>query len=415
MHVDRWKSQLTNPRIQTLGVLVAGLTVTLVASRLLTWDFYWDERTFWRTSLMLTDPTRSLADRIDAYPELNTPFPLVLFGLVGRLAGQSPEVARLVSLVAGAATCLMVGWPRAGETAARWAPRSLVGLLVNPYFLFYSARLYTEVVASALAVGGVWAYRRDRPWMAGVLFALAVASRQYTVVFPLAVVAVEVWPSVRRWGQASAPVSRWVPSAVAAGSLAGWWFLLDGFTSDTVLQRRPVPEVQQSFWAIEPGGAIFALAVLGAYFVLVEVVVHPQRSILVELGHWPRRASVIVAAVVVAVIVIPPDLEANGPLGNALGEGALTPMRSVVLVVLASAAAIRFSRGGLETWIVVAHAVVMMKAYQWDKYAVPVLAVLWLLATLDPQPTDRTAGRPATGGRAATGSVTTPRGSPPRC
>ncbi len=377
-----------------LGVFV----VLIVATGFLAFGLYGDEVSFLRTSLNLTDPAVSWSTRLAEYDEFSTPLAFVVFGVVSRLTNDGPEAARLVSWLCGIAIVTMVAFAR--RTPGRETPRAVVGIVTHPYLLLTAVLMYSDVPAAALCVAGMLAHRRRRHLASGVFFTLAIATRQFSIVFPLALVATAWWPVVqatvrnRTWSLRPPPVGEWIWNLVAACSYGIWVVMMGGVTNEAALEVRAAPEAQSSTFGIEPSSAFHALAVLTAYFVAVEIVLRPDRSLLVDLRSWRTRHTVLVVVTVVMAFVFPVSLDGSGAVLNVIEGIPTPPVRTVVFAVLASAAVVRFARGGVETWIVAGHVALMTKSYQWDKYVLAVVVVFWLLSVVDDPPTRRRASDP---------------------
>jgi hypothetical protein len=93
----------------------------------------------------------------------------------------------------------------------------LWGLLVVGYFgfVFSLGRDIAEPVAAAFLLGGMLAYRRHRPVVAGLLLAYGALSRETVMVAVAAIAVVRVWEIVRRRGRPGTTDLAWiVPSIV---------------------------------------------------------------------------------------------------------------------------------------------------------------------------------------------------------
>lgn len=85
-----------------------------------------------------------------------------------------------------------------GMLAVESGRHALWGLLLAGYFGFFKSvgNDLTEPVAAACLLGGVLAYRRERPAAAGLLFAFGALTRETVVIVPLAMLLVRVVGSV---------------------------------------------------------------------------------------------------------------------------------------------------------------------------------------------------------------------------
>ena len=120
-----------------------------------------------------------------------------------------------IALTAGAAAVLVV-WQLTRELAGRVAADRAATLLAFFPASFVFAMPYTEGLAIAAAGGAILATRRQRWLIAGLLGAIAVASRPNTVVI-VAALAAAAWDRPRR---------AWTAPAVAAGGLVVTWLIM---------------------------------------------------------------------------------------------------------------------------------------------------------------------------------------------
>src|SRR4051794_35762741 len=150
-------------------------------------------------------------------------FPLypLLVRAGGWLVGSPVVAGVLVSgacLVAGLAALHSLTKLELGESAARW---TVLALALSPMSFFFTA-VYSESLFLALSTGALLAARRERWWWAGVLGALAAATRSAGIVLllPLALFAWKQRPPAPRPSVALALVL--VPAGLLAylGGLA---------------------------------------------------------------------------------------------------------------------------------------------------------------------------------------------------
>jgi hypothetical protein len=340
-----------------------------------------DEVHFLESARIFSKPFGS--EEMRSYPEVVTPLALVVWGTLERISGHGLWAGRALNLALSMALVCLVAfsapaaWPRGALAAA--------GLLLFPYTLPLSVHLYTDVMAAVLATAGVFAVVRRRPVVAFLALSAAVATRQYLVQIPAALLAAEGLAWLRgdgtRWKTAAA-------AAAATATLAAWVLFFGGLAPraglDYWIPLYPAPMLE--LFAFIPHYGLYALVGIGAYFVVLESAL---------FRRLPERAAILcrrnlVAAVVLACffLVAPPVLTAahpGGPLGRIsrllLPSPELDLLRVALYYVLALAAVVRFS-GRLDAafWIVAAGVVIAMKQQiPWEKYLLPTLGALWLL------------------------------------
>lgn len=134
--------------------------------------------------------------------------------------------------------------------------------------------------------------------------------------------------------------------------------------------------------------SLYLLTCIGAYFVVVEAVLFWRWRVLREVASW--RGAAIAVGLGVLFAVFPPlrNIEGVLPTMGYLDRAAVAVLgdvpRMVLYWALAVLAVIRFRPEGPAFWLVMANAGMMMKAHiGWDKYAMALLAALWLLKSRD--------------------------------
>lgn len=362
------------------------LGITAIYTAIVVWldflqgPYLWDEDTFWQTSLTFSDRLLPTFDQLRDYSELNTPLPFIIFGALEYLLGRGIAAGRLLNLVLSLVIVLIIGWPT--KQKGYRALLCVVGLFMCPYYLFFSGRLYTEMIACFWVVMGLVSYAKNRNWLSCVSFVLAIASRQYMIAFPLAIYAYETIHICRlihgRKVDAKMLI-RWLSPLVAILSILGWFYIFGGITPETAAEVRKIPEVQQSTWAITPGGGVNSLAFVSVYIIIPELLLF-KRSFWSNI--WRQNASKVVwiaLALLLYCLVFPPlPLD----IGNLQKATRLIPsdfLRFLLMYGLALIACIRFSRPNLLSLMVFANALIMFKAHPWDKYILPLAVAFWYI------------------------------------
>ena len=336
----------------------------------------WDENHFWQTSLSFSESLVPDLNQLRNYGELSTPLPFVIFGTIEHLFKGGVFSARLLNLTLSFLMTFLICLP-----ARKTVRHSLLigcALLSCPYYLWLSGHLYTDIIAIFFVFLGFWLYIRSRSILSSLSFVLAIASRQYMVAFPLAIAAFELFS--RRHPQMRI---RWVSQLVASLSLVGWIFLFNGLTPKMALANPDlpsVPAVQLSWWSLQPNNSLYFLACVGLYFVVPELVLFRRKTVLTDL--LTRKSGVAILGLALLFVFFPPPLDAHGILTKLLWSLHADYLKMAGLFVLAILACVRFSRVNLGFWALLMNCGLMMKAYPWDKYVLPLLIVFWYLKSV---------------------------------
>ncbi|MGF1459915.1 MAG: hypothetical protein ACFBSG_12920 [Leptolyngbyaceae cyanobacterium] len=344
--------------------------------------FWWDEGPFWNSSLTFSDRLIPTLEDLRSYNSLNTPLPFIIFGFLEYLFGSGRGIiaGRFLNLFLSIGMVFLIGWPNK-ERGGR-ALLCLVGLLMCPYFLWLSGRLYTEMVACTWVLLGVIAYLRNRPLLSGLMFILAIASRQYMLAFPAAIATYEFLRASHDFWETRVfnprRQLRWLAPAIASLSIFAWFALFQGLAPASATVDM-APEVQKTLWALELGGAVNFLAFIGTYIVTPEFILFPPKTPVATFKREWKKWLIIALLLLVFCIVSPPPVTGNGNIVK-LAKLLPAPILQMGLYYgLALLACIRFAKPDLMFWIVAFHAAMMTKALPWDRYVLPLVIVFWYL------------------------------------
>jgi hypothetical protein len=339
-----------------------------------------DEEQFWAQTRWFAERWPPDTGELQSYREPMPPIAFLLWAALERWHQLGLAAARGVSLVASLIALGLIASARPAGGARTAIPvLSALALLLYPYWVPLSVLVYTDVPAAAFVVVGFWLYLRERHLASALLFALAIGTRQYTVAFPLAIVVHEGLAALR--ARARPDPGRW-PYLAATATLAGWFAFFGGPAPAPALERWPRHAIGLS--NLEPSFALYFLAALGAYFVLLELVLDPRWR---RRDLWlDERGALGVGVVALLFAIFPPEYRDElGPLNRTLvfvlGSSSVGAVIHLLLMVaLASLTVLRFRRLDLAAVIVAVNAALMPMLWEpWEKYCMPVLASLWLL------------------------------------
>lgn len=337
-----------------------------------------DENNFWETTQLFS---RSLIPSIDVltnYGELNTPLPFIVFGWLEYLFKAGPFAGRVLNLILSwVVICLII---ISNSKQKKDAIIAACGVMLCPYYFRVSALMYTDIMAVFFTFLGFWFYLRSQHIKSGISFILAIASRQFMLVFPVAIVAFEIVNLLKSpKDQRKIPVLRVLMPLIAASSIIGWLLLFRGIAPQSALTESSVPAVQKSIWNIDPSSSLYFLASVGCYFVIPELILFFRKA------NWRNvmtKKNYIIAGVLLILFIIFPPLIAHGILDKIDKISPHPFFRIALFYILALLACVRFSKINLPFWIIVIHCGLMLKAYPWDKYVLPLVVVFWYFNSL---------------------------------
>ncbi len=367
-------ARATRPALLVGLILVGFVCVAWVTGDALGFEPRKDEQHYWRTTDLFAHGLAASLENLDRYGELTTPLCFLVWGAIEQATGAGIFAGRLSVLLAGLGLALAVAFApgRRATPESAWA---LAGLVSFPYFVPLSVHLYTDVPAALFGVLGVALHLRGRRFWGAAACVAAIATRQYMLVVPAALAAAELF---RGWREGRLVPRAAIAPALACTSLLGWIALFGGLVPEASIERWPTPQTDSSY--LRPRFALYALATVGAYFVAVELVLF-QRLDVLRRAFTPAGGLVFVALATLYAL-FPPMMtdHAGGPVGRVLRLALAPELRPVVLLGLGWLVVVRFRGTGLAAWVVGLHVAMMAKAWApWDKYALPVVGILWLL------------------------------------
>lgn len=378
--------QLTSSRqrlLFLLGVLLI-YAVVVIWLDFLQGPMWVDEVTFWETSENFSENLIPTIDDLRDYTELNTPLPFIIFGALEHIFSVGIVSGRLLNLILSIIMVFMIGWP--SQNKGGRAILCVLGLFLCPYYLRLSGRAFTEMIACFWLTLGLIGYVRNRYVLSNIGFILAIASRQYMIAFPAAIVSYEFIISIvkviRLRRIRLAEQWKWLAPLIGASSILGWFLLFGGLAPSTAIEVRPTPEVQLTLWALTPGGAFNFLAFVGLHIVIPEFLLFKPKAKLRLLRRQKRKVIIVAAGLLLCFLVFPPL-----PIGIGLTVkiSNLIPLdifRLSLFYTLALLACIRFLKPNLMFLIVLFNCLIMMKVFPFDRYVLPMAVAFWYLKSV---------------------------------
>ncbi|MCA9296730.1 MAG: hypothetical protein KC983_09430, partial [Phycisphaerales bacterium] len=236
----------------------------------------------------------------------------------------------------------------------------------------------------------------ERWIISAVAFTLAIASRQYMIAFPASLALFGVF-TVRR------PHVMWIAPACATLTIIGWILLFGGLAPANEVARQHL--VTTDLFRIVPHNSLYFLTAIGAWYVVPELLLGVAR--LEQFRVSRIRLIAVVVGVMTACIVAPPirnlppySVANMGMFDRGLRSLTLDTdwLRVAIIGALALLPILRFHRWSVALVLVAVNAMLMMKAhFMWDKYAMPLIIVLWFLAADTDEHAATDAARPPDG------------------
>jgi hypothetical protein len=369
-----------NLRLAMLIGLAAAYAGALTYTGGLSFEPVKDEAQFWEQVMSFAKNWPPGVAEIQNYNEPMTPVSFLAGAWLENMFGAGIAAGRVLSFFASLAALALIALRQPAPGQQETAPLlCALGLFAYPYWLPMSMLVYTDTLAALFVVLGFWSYVRDQH-IAGLLFlALSIATRQYMVAFPAAVVAYEGLVMLR---SKRLSFSRWLPYAFAVATLLGWYAFFGGIGPHDGLHKWP--RHTNSLASADPAYSLYFLSAMGAYFVLPERILD-RRFRPVDFD-FDRITALKILLVVVGFLMFTPDYtEGVGPFNRTLvfvlGDGKAGGfVRVLIHFVLACITVIRFARLDLGTLLIAVNFVLMAFLWTpWEKYCLPVLAALWFL------------------------------------
>jgi hypothetical protein len=347
-----------------------------------------DEGYFWPTSLFFSEKPIPSIDDLRSYNELNTPLAFIIYGQLEYWFDQGIVAGRLLNLVLSITMVLIIGWPTKEKGGRDLF--CILGLFLCPYYLWLSGWLYTEMIACFWVLMGLVGYIRKRYLWSSVAFVLAIATRQYMLAFPAAIATFEFISLVTETRQSSRinwqAQWRWVLPFIAACSILGWFYLFQGLAPANAYIERQPPDVQKTAWGMDLGGAIHYLSFIGTYIVIPEFLLFTPgaklRALREQWGQQKYRVGFIALGLLLFMLIFPPQEMAGGIIIKAVRLLPHDALRFGFYYVLSLLTCLRFSRLNLVTFLVFFNAAIMIKAYPWDRYVMPMVVAFWYLKSV---------------------------------
>lgn len=155
---------------------------------------YGDEIHYYATAQKFFAPDRTFLSLLKSYPEPISPLLFIIGGLLINFFGNSLYLLRTTSLISGIVIIIIFYYLlRANGITKVFTFHICMGsLILNPYFAGSSVLFYTDALAIAFGLLGLFFEHREKPILAALFFSLAIWTRQYFIFIPVGFILYEL-------------------------------------------------------------------------------------------------------------------------------------------------------------------------------------------------------------------------------
>lgn len=361
-------------------------------------ELYQDEFHYLPTAVFFSNEPVPSLDLLKSYNELNTPLPFILGGWVVNAFGEDIQYLRLLTF--GVSFLLLMIFIWASPSKSKRFELCLAGLVFFPNYYLCSVYYYTDIFAMVSVLAGVVAYLKKSHLPAAIFFIAGVASRQYMLAFPSAIVVFELLAAfknavdIKQFFRNIVVNKTWVFYSIAVLSIVPWVLLWHGPAPAAVMADQHYDSdklVQYNF-----GYVLYSSAILAVYYVIPEALLTRKYKYYFAYPSLnPKLFLALLVGVIVLICFFPAKQAFNPyftwPYLGYLDQFLMTIgiaglLKQVVFGLLMLITLLRFvSRDfNLASCIVLINILLLGKAQlSWDKYSLPMIMTLWFLAMFD--------------------------------
>ncbi len=166
--------------------------IMAIASFFLPDEMIWDERIFVPVIKSIGQEYLPNLDQIKNLDSPLGPVFFVIYGFVGKLCGFSLLALRLFNIMLSFGVCILVF--KYIKNNVNYPILLTFLFIANPYFLIMTAPLiYTDILATLFVVLSLLFLKSNKRILVGIMFGLAICTRQLMIIFPLALGIVDLW------------------------------------------------------------------------------------------------------------------------------------------------------------------------------------------------------------------------------
>lgn len=357
---------------------------------------YQDEIHYYATAIEFSKQPLPSLHLLKTFHELNTPLPFIVGGWVIHIFGENVAYLRLLNFLLSFFIVLLFIWLSPDDSRRFWL--CLGGLLIFPNYYLCSVHFYTDVIPLLTVLLGMIMYFRKWYWLAGLFFVAAIASRQYMLAFPAAIILYETYHRYRKSGELKDTFlgamgnPTLYPFALACLSLLPWMLLWGG--------PAPAEEMSRQYYdsaVIYNGGfVLYASAALAFYYILLETIFTNSWHYYVTYPtRHPQFFIGFTLLVLLLVFFFPAQQTQNkyfdwpflgyfDRLLEVIGISGIFKQLIFGSLMLVSLMRFVTPAMSLSGFLVIINLLLLGKAQlSWDKYLMPTIVVLWFLTMFD--------------------------------
>lgn len=371
----------------TYLILAVPFVLILIASFFLSENWIDDERIFMPVVKSIGKNYLPSIDQIESLKSPMGPLFFIIFGFIGKLVGFSMVWLRFFNIILSYAVTLLVYKYLQGKLKnPTWA---VLLFIANPYLWMMTAPLlYSDMLAVFFIFLGLYFYSKNNRILVGVMFGLAICTRQLMIIFPLALGLTDLYFFYKKEKSFFTLILDLIPILMYAPLVALW----KGFNSPTIQKKLDHVNNADSF-SFSFANLNYALIIIFIYslpFIWKKIPKHINVKTLVF----------ILPTAILLYLGVPIRLNKNLPDGSGMPDtaGALDlvfvytePISYVVIPILLFC-------GVVLLWINITSKIVnhfdlyhrlillcflllfAINSVAWDKYFIPVIPIIFLVA-----------------------------------
>ena len=401
-----------NTAVFSYSVILFYVLAVLVATGFFSFPISKDEVEFWPAALNYAVPFADYGKAVMQHNMIQNPLPFMIFGSFERFFGLGIAAARAVNFATSLMLLMLAARLVPPSNVTTRSPFIVFALLLNPYFVGTSVHMYTDIFAAFFSLAGVFAHRKKNYLWSFLAFFAAISCRQYMLAFPAGLA---LYHCIN-WLRGAEPEKKsWIVPGLACLTLFVWIFIFGGLIPPQVKQHGNLEILKGlGFWSVFPYQSLYFLTSVGVYFALPKALLEtlltttPTEtrpvSIISRLRNsccfctqiksfkHPNIYVALVIVIMAGLFFLFPPIKNSGPsVTETMGFFDIAVRfvcgdfwKLFIFYALAVLAILSVPFLSFEFIAMIINASLLMKAHiAWDKYALPMVVVLWFLWCLE--------------------------------